>query len=99
MAAVTDEAIEYVYPEIDFGTAEVPDLEALMTRLQEEGKRVVRIRYIGQPAWLILRHKELYDAFMDGLIGLIVDTADRTADGRRNLMNAKKAVAAATSRR
>jgi len=65
MAAVTDEAIEYVYPEIDFGTAEVPDLEALMTRLQEEGKRVVRIRYIGQPAWLILRHKELYDAFMD----------------------------------
>jgi cytochrome P450 len=65
MAAVTDEAIEYVYPEIDFGTAEVPDLEALMTRLQEEGKRVVRIRYIEQPAWLILRHKELYDAFMD----------------------------------
>jgi cytochrome P450 len=65
MAAVTDEAIEYVYPEIDFGTAEVPDLDALMTRLQEEGKRVVRIRYIGQPAWLILRHKELYDAFMD----------------------------------
>ena len=65
MAAVTDEAIVYAYPEIDFGTAEVPDLEALMTRLQEEGKRVVRIRYIGQPAWLILRHKELYDAFMD----------------------------------
>jgi cytochrome P450 len=65
MAAVTHEAIEYAYPEIDFGTAEVPDLEALMTRLQEEGKRVVRIRYIGQPAWLILRHKELYDALMD----------------------------------
>lgn len=65
MAAVTDEAIEYAYPEIDFGTADVPDLEELMARLQAQGKRVVRIRYIGQPAWLILRHKELYDAFMD----------------------------------
>ena len=57
--------IEYAYPEIDFGTDEVPDLEELMARLQAQGKRVVRIRYIGQPAWLILRHKELYDAFMD----------------------------------
>ena len=66
MAAVTDEAIEYAYPEIDFGTDDVPDLEELMARLQGQGKRVVRIRYIGQPAWLILRHKELYDAFMDG---------------------------------
>ncbi len=65
MAAVTDEAIEYAYPEIDFGTDDVPDLEELMARLQAQGKRVVRIRYIGQPAWLILRHKELYDAFMD----------------------------------
>jgi cytochrome P450 len=65
MAAATDEALEYAYPEIDFGTADVPDLEELMTRLQAAGKRVVRIRYIGQPAWLILRHKELYDAFMD----------------------------------
>lgn len=67
MAAVTDEAIEYAYPEIDFGTADVPDLEELMARLQPQGKRVVRIRYIGQPAWLILRHKELYDAFMDSV--------------------------------
>jgi cytochrome P450 len=66
MTAATDEALEYAYPEIDFGTADVPDLEELMTRLQAAGKRVVRIRYIGQPAWLILRHKELHDAFMDG---------------------------------
>jgi len=65
MATATDETIEYAYPDIDFGTADVPDLEALMARLIEQGKRVVRIRYIGQPAWLILRHKELYDAFMD----------------------------------
>jgi len=65
MAAATDEALDYAYPEIDFGTDEVPDLEDLMARLQAQGKRVVRIRYIGQPAWLILRHKELYDAFMD----------------------------------
>jgi hypothetical protein len=65
MAAATDEVLDYAYPEIDFGTADVPDLEELMARLQAQGKRVVRIRYIGQPAWLILRHKELYDAFMD----------------------------------
>jgi hypothetical protein len=32
------------------------------------------------------------------VIRLIVDNADRTADGRRNLMNAKKTVAAATGR-
>ena len=31
------------------------------------------------------------------VIRLIVDNADRTADGRRNLMNAKRAVAAATT--
>jgi hypothetical protein len=49
MAAVTDEAIGYAYPEIDFGTDAVPDLEELMARLQAQGKRVVRIRYIGQP--------------------------------------------------
>ena len=67
MATATDDAIDYAYPDIDFGTADVPDLELLMAQLQEQGKRVVRIRYIGQPAWLILRHKELYDAFMDGV--------------------------------
>jgi cytochrome P450 len=65
VAAVTDEAIEFAYPEIDFGRDDVPDLEELMAKLQTQGKRVVRIRYIGQPAWLILRHRELYDAFMD----------------------------------
>lgn len=65
MATVSDETIDYVYPDIDFGTADVPDLEALMADLQAQGKRVVKIRYIGESAWLILRHKELYDAFMD----------------------------------
>jgi len=35
MAAVTDEAIGYAYPEIDFGTDDVPDLEELMAQLKE----------------------------------------------------------------
>ena len=65
MSTMNDEAIQYAYPDIDFGTADVPDLEARMADLQAQGKRVVPIRYIGEPAWLILRHKELYDAFMD----------------------------------
>ena len=31
------------------------------------------------------------------LVRIIVDTADRSADGRRNLINPKKAIAAATA--
>jgi cytochrome P450 len=66
MAAVTDDAIDYAFPDIDFGTADVTDLESLTAELQAQGKRVVPVRYIGQTAWLILRHKELHDAFLDG---------------------------------
>jgi cytochrome P450 len=61
-AAMND---EFVFPEIDFGIDEVPDLESRLADLQARGRRVVRIRYIGKPAWLILRRKELYAAFMD----------------------------------
>jgi len=56
---------EFEFPEIDFGIDEVPDLESRLAELQTRGRRVVRIRYIGNPAWLILRRKELYAAFMD----------------------------------
>lgn len=67
MPTSTDEAVEYVHPEIDFGTDDLPDLEALTARLLAAGKRVVKIRYIGQPAWMLLGHREVHDAFMDGV--------------------------------
>ena len=65
MATATAEGTQYAYPDVDFGTDDVPNLETLLAVLIAEGKRVVQIRYIGHPAWLILRHKELYDAFLD----------------------------------
>jgi cytochrome P450 len=58
-------AEDYAYPDIDFGMADVPDLEVLTAQLQADGKRVVKVRYIGGTAWLLLRHKEVYEAFLD----------------------------------
>jgi len=65
MSTVIDETVDYEYPEIDFGLDDVPDLEPRMARLLAEGKRVVKVRYIGKPAWMLLGHKEVWDAFLD----------------------------------
>ena len=65
MSTVTDETTDYEYPEIDFGLHDVPDLEPRMARLLATGKRVVKVRYIGKPAWILLGHQEVWDAFLD----------------------------------
>lgn len=65
MSTAIDEVTDYVHPEIDFGLDDVPDLEAIAARLLAEGRRVVKVRYIGKPAWMLLGHKEVWDAFLD----------------------------------
>lgn len=65
MSTVMDDSLGYEHPEIDFGLDDVPDFEALIAELHAQGKRVVRVRYIGQPAWMLVGHKEVWDAFMD----------------------------------
>lgn len=56
---------DYVFPEIDFGTDELPDFHALMDQLRASGRRVAKVRYIGGPAWLLLRHEDVYKAYRD----------------------------------
>jgi cytochrome P450 len=52
------------FPEIDFALAAVPDLHAILAEMRERGPVAV-ICYHGQPAWLILGHKEVTAAFAD----------------------------------
>ncbi|HLS81056.1 MAG TPA: hypothetical protein VK025_06615 [Steroidobacter sp.] len=65
MSTVIDQATGYEYHDVDFGLEDVPDLEARLARLLAAGKRVVKVRYIGKPAWVLLGHKEVWDAFLD----------------------------------
>ncbi len=51
-------------PEVDFAHDELPDLHRVLDGLRARGP-VVRVRYHGQPAWLILSYRELYRAFSD----------------------------------
>ncbi|MBS0578078.1 MAG: cytochrome P450 [Proteobacteria bacterium] len=57
--------MEHVLPQIDFGRDEVPDLEARVAELLSSGERVVPVRYLGETAWLILRHEDVGRAFRD----------------------------------
>jgi cytochrome P450 len=51
-------------PDIDFAYDELPDLHDVLDTLRQQGP-VVRVRYHKQPAWLILTHRELHQAFSD----------------------------------
>lgn len=55
----------HFFPGIDFGRDEVPEFDALMAALQEEGRRVVPVRYLGGTAWLMVRHEDVLRAFRD----------------------------------
>ena len=57
--------MDVVFPEIDFGIDDVPDLHERMAALREAGHRVVPVRYIGGVAWLILRYDDVAAAYMD----------------------------------
>ncbi len=51
-------------PELDFATAEVPDLHAILAELRTHGS-VVPVRFHGELTWLILGYEELANAFAD----------------------------------
>lgn len=54
------------FPDIDFGTDDVPDFHARMDSLRAEGLCVAPVRYYGETAWLILRHEDVRSAYRDG---------------------------------
>jgi cytochrome P450 len=55
----------HFFPQVDFGRDEVPEFDRLMAALQEEGRRVVPVRYLGGTAWLMVRHDDVLRAFRD----------------------------------
>lgn len=54
-----------VMPEFDLGYDPMPDLEQRLAALQEEGHRVVPVRYLGGIAWVILRFDDVSAIFLD----------------------------------
>ena len=61
------QSVDYALPQIDFGRDEVPDFDAEIARLQDSGRRVVPVRYLGGTAWLMLRHEDVGRAFRDAV--------------------------------
>src|SRR5579862_6741392 len=55
----------HFFPEVDFGRDDVPEFDRLMAALQEEGRRVVPVRYLGGTAWLMVRYEDVLRAFRD----------------------------------
>lgn len=55
---------EVLCPQVDFGLDEVPNLEQLIDTTRAAGP-VVRVKYIGEPVWLINAYAELRQAFSD----------------------------------
>jgi cytochrome P450 len=54
-----------VMPEVDFGADPLEDLYERLAQLRAAGHRVVPVRYIGETAWLVLRHRDVTEAFAD----------------------------------
>lgn len=57
--------IEPFYPDIDFGYDDVPDLYDLTDALREQGVRAAPIRYQGELAWMLIRHRDVHAAYRD----------------------------------
>lgn len=51
--------MELACDDVDFGLDPLPDFHVRMAALREAGRRVVPVRYLGQTAWLALRHAEV----------------------------------------
>lgn len=52
-------------PDVDFGLDDVPDFHARMDALRARGVKVAPVRYIGEVAWLLLDHADVYAAYRD----------------------------------
>jgi cytochrome P450 len=59
------QSFEQILADTDFGTQELPNFHALMDTLRATGRHAFPVRYIGGPAWLLLRHHDVYGAFRD----------------------------------
>lgn len=53
----------HAFPDVDFALDPLPDLPARMAALHAAGHRVVPVRYLGDTAWVILRHEEVVAAY------------------------------------
>lgn len=52
-------------PDVDFGVDPIIDFYERTAALQAEGRRVAPVRFNGGIAWLILKHKDLAEAYSD----------------------------------
>lgn len=57
--------IKPFYPDVDFGTDDVPDLYEMTDALRESGVRAAPILYHGEIAWMMIRHDDVYAAYRD----------------------------------
>jgi len=56
---------DFAMGEVNFGTDLLPDLPERLTRLRREGNDVVRVRYHGGSAYLVLGYNNIAKAFSD----------------------------------
>lgn len=57
-------AVQIQLPDVDFAYDELPDLHEVIDGLRVSGP-VSRVKYLGEPAWLITGYQELRQAFSD----------------------------------
>ncbi len=63
MARGDGSSLDYACPDMDFALDPLPDFHARMAALRDSGARVVPVRYLGETAWLILRHEDVAAAY------------------------------------
>ena len=61
----TTSLISPLMPDVDFGVDPIIDFYERTAALQAEGRRVAPVRFNGGIAWLILKHKDLAEAYSD----------------------------------
>ena len=52
-------AVKLQCEDVDFGLDPLPDFHRRMAALREAGHRIAPVRYLGETAWLVLRHAEV----------------------------------------
>ena len=57
--ATRTSASDWFFPEIDFAIDPLPDFHSRMAELRDSGQRVVPVKYLGETAWIILRHDDV----------------------------------------
>lgn len=56
---------DVMVPDIDFGTAPLPDFYDYIDQWRQAGERVVPVNYNGDIAWVILRYEDVQAAYRD----------------------------------